>query len=252
MCYVDGVTNDEKIRVEILKAMSRKGLRQAPLARALGISPQSLNQVVKGSRAALPKSLMAVLDELGLELTVAKKDGEETASTGTSTVRAAPEKPESAPEDSEWLQAFLAAAEGQSERENTLGYHQSRVVLVKLDGQQVKPCVIVSDQATLRKSQIYGIVPLGPPLTKPVGGLTPSFTKPGGGLPASSTALCAEVQTVQPAQIVGYVGKLDARHFKSIKTILAELFALGPAPAGRKSSTKTVTYPAITRDLDRC
>ena len=68
------MTNDEKIRVQILEVMAKKGLRQASLARQLGVSPQSVNQVMKGDRAVLPTSLTAVLEALGVELTVQEKD----------------------------------------------------------------------------------------------------------------------------------------------------------------------------------
>ena len=70
------MTNDEKIRVQILDVMAKKGLRQASLAREIGVTPQSLHQVIKGERAMLPTSLTAILEALDVELTVQAKDAD--------------------------------------------------------------------------------------------------------------------------------------------------------------------------------
>ena len=70
------MTNDQKIRAQILEVMAKKGLRQASLARELDITPQSVNQVMKGERATLPTSLTKILDFLDIELTVQAKDAE--------------------------------------------------------------------------------------------------------------------------------------------------------------------------------
>lgn len=94
------MTNDEKIRVQILEAMARKGLRQAPLARRLGITPQSLNQVIKGDRAALPTSLTAVLDALELELVVHEKDPAEASADESAPTPQRAEKIEERPHES--------------------------------------------------------------------------------------------------------------------------------------------------------
>jgi mRNA-degrading endonuclease toxin of MazEF toxin-antitoxin module len=230
----------DTFRLKLKEYLDERGLSVYALIKASGLAPNTLYAIARGASGnARLDTLAGVLTGLrrltGEDATLSDILDEDALATGTSKVRAAPEKPESAPDDSEWLQAFLAAAKGQSARENTLRYHHGSVVLVQLDRQQVKPCVIVSDEAATRKAQIYGIVPLGPPLAHPVGGLTPSLKKPGAGLPTSSTALCTEVQTVQPAQIVGFVGRLDARHLKSIKTSLSKLFALGPVPDGRNT-----------------
>ena len=72
------MTNDEKIRLQILGVMAKKGLRQADLARLLGVTPQAVSQIIKGERATLPTSLTAVLEALDVELTVTDKAAQRT------------------------------------------------------------------------------------------------------------------------------------------------------------------------------
>ena len=222
------MTNDEKIRAQILNVMAKQGLRQAPLARRLGITPQSLNQVIKGERAVLPTSLTAVLDELGLELAVKAKDDKDVR---VPVVGAAPEKPEGGPtlDDREWLEAFLTAAKAQSP--SAAPYGQGSIVLVRFDTQQLRPCVTITGADTARKSQVCGVVPLAAPSAHPIGGLTPTFQK--GDLPASSTAMCTQVQTVELAQVVSFVGRLNSRQLKNVKDALGQMFSLDRASNGR-------------------
>lgn len=229
------MTNDEKIRAGIRSVMTEKGIRQAELARAIGVTPQSLNQVVGGARAALPKSLTAVLDELDLELAVKTKDDEDVL---VPVVRAAPEKPEGGPTPDErtWLESFLAAAKDQET--SAPPYDHGTILLVKFDG-QVRPCVNLSLAATARKTGVYGVVPLALPVERrPVGGLTPTFSKEPSDLPADCIALCAQVRTVELTQVVGFVGNLESRQFKRLKKTVneavTELFALEYAVDGRK------------------
>ena len=163
-------------------------------------------------------------------MAVKTKDDEDVLAP---VARATPEKSEGGPtpDDSAWLETFLVAAKGHSP--STAPYDQGSIVLVQFDRQQVRPCVIVTDANSVQESDIYGIVPLAPPLSRPIGGLTPSFDEREGGLPVSSTALCTHVRTVEPTQVVGYVGQLDGRKLKRIKNVLGELFTLGSAPDGR-------------------
>ena len=64
---------DAHIRREIEEAMRRKGWTQSELARRLGVKPQSIYPILKGTRGKQPRSLVAILDALDLELEVRPK-----------------------------------------------------------------------------------------------------------------------------------------------------------------------------------
>lgn len=151
-----------------------------------------------------------------------------------SGVQKASEKSEggATPDYGEWLEAFLAAAKGRQDM-SANPYDQGSIVLVQFYRQHVRPCVIVTDAKSVRESDIYGIVPLAPSLSRPTGGLTPTFEKREGVLPTTSIALCSQLQMVEPARVISYVGQLDSRQLKLIQNGLAELFTLGPAPDAR-------------------
>jgi transcriptional regulator with XRE-family HTH domain len=64
---------DRRLRQEIAQVMQEKRISQAQLARKLGVKPQSIYPVLRGARGKQPQSLLAILDALGLELTVRAK-----------------------------------------------------------------------------------------------------------------------------------------------------------------------------------
>ena len=53
--------------------MRRKGWTQSELARRLGVKPQSIYPILKGTRGKQPQSLVAILEVLDLELEVRPK-----------------------------------------------------------------------------------------------------------------------------------------------------------------------------------
>ena len=61
---------DARIRKAIEQTMNQKGVSQADLARELGVTPQAVYPLLKGTRGKQPQSLLNVLEVLGLELTV--------------------------------------------------------------------------------------------------------------------------------------------------------------------------------------
>lgn len=65
---------DQKLRQQLRAEMARQGVTQAELARRLGVQPPTVAQVVTGRRGHIPSSLVAILDELGLTLTVCPKE----------------------------------------------------------------------------------------------------------------------------------------------------------------------------------
>ena len=233
----------DTLRLRLREYLNERGLSAYALIQASGLAPNTVYAIARDSSGnARLDTLAGILTGLrrltGAHVALSDILVDESMptegapqATDASRVHAIREEPESAPGDSEWLQAFIVAAEGQSGRLNAL--HPGRVVLVQLNGQQLTPGVTLTPVETARKSQAYGIVPLGPPLAHPLGGMTPTFTKREGGLPANSTALCIKVQTVEPERVVGFVGKLEARQVKRIRDCLKELLIFDRASDGR-------------------
>lgn len=59
----------------IREQMLREGLTQTELAKRLGVSQQAVNEIIRGKRAAIPSSLLDVLNAVGLELVATPKGG---------------------------------------------------------------------------------------------------------------------------------------------------------------------------------
>ena len=70
---------DMQIRRAIRHRMVDLELSQAQLAERMGLSRQNVYHVLRGERGKLPKSLLEMLEALGLELVVAEKRGEPSA-----------------------------------------------------------------------------------------------------------------------------------------------------------------------------
>ena len=64
---------NEAIRFQIQNHMKARGVTQVDIARELGITPQSVSQVLRGDRSAVRKPLLDILDVLDLELHVRPK-----------------------------------------------------------------------------------------------------------------------------------------------------------------------------------
>lgn len=62
-----------KIRQQIYDYMKEKGVSQVDIAKQLGITPQSVSQVLRGDRSQIRSPLIAILDVLDLELVVQPK-----------------------------------------------------------------------------------------------------------------------------------------------------------------------------------
>lgn len=74
ICYTEGMTEtDIKIRKAIRHRMVDLELNQAQLAERMQISKQNVNAIFLGRRGLLSKSLLEVLDTLGLELVAVPK-----------------------------------------------------------------------------------------------------------------------------------------------------------------------------------
>ena len=241
--------NDKKIRSQIFNVMAQKGLRQAPLARMLRITPQSLSQVLSGQRAVLPTSLTAVLDELGLELAVQKKDdGEEIVgdldegallASGTIDLQAALNKGEAKLPSGQvdaWLSTFQTAL---TARPSPDDHARGTVVLVRFDHPagrrregQIRPAVIVTESRSGRRVRnsrapsMYGVVPLAARSQAAVGELAPRLSARVGDLPADCMALCAFVRTVAPERIVGHVTELNDDEMWKIEKGLKVLYEI--------------------------
>ena len=69
---------NEKIRSQIASYMKSQSVTQVDVARQLGITPQSVSQVLRGDRSHIRKPLLDILDTLGLELVVQPKDKSES------------------------------------------------------------------------------------------------------------------------------------------------------------------------------
>lgn len=206
------MTNDEKIRAGIRSVMSKRGISQAELARRLGITAQSLNQVIGGARAGLPKSLTAVLDALNLELNV-----QDSADVLVPVVRAAPEKPEGelSPDDKTWLESFLDAAKGK----DTSAPPPGSIVVVRFD-KQVRPALTLTPADTATCS----IVMLTPTTKSGGGGPTLGVQH---GAPATSGVL-SEVHTIAVERIGGVVGPLHpSRKMREVRDAVIDFLMLG-------------------------
>ena len=73
-----GVNNDieaieAELRRAVREAMEREELTQGEVARALGVSRSRVGHLLSGARGRIPKSLLRLLDVLGLELVVQRK-----------------------------------------------------------------------------------------------------------------------------------------------------------------------------------
>ena len=71
---------EERLRVQIEKARTERGLTHAALAEKLGIKPPSVTVVLTRKSGKIPQSLLDVLEALDLELIVRpreEKTGEE-------------------------------------------------------------------------------------------------------------------------------------------------------------------------------
>lgn len=54
--------------------MLRESITQTELAERLGVTQQSLSDIIRGKRAAIPGSLLKLLDALGLQLVATAKE----------------------------------------------------------------------------------------------------------------------------------------------------------------------------------
>lgn len=53
--------------------MLRESITQTELAERLGVTQQSLSDIIRGKRASIPSSLLKLLDALGLQLVATTK-----------------------------------------------------------------------------------------------------------------------------------------------------------------------------------
>lgn len=65
---------DFKIRMAIRERMLRESITQTELAERLGVTQQSLSDIIRGKRAAIPSSLLKLLEALGLQLVATAKE----------------------------------------------------------------------------------------------------------------------------------------------------------------------------------
>lgn len=224
-------------RLRLKEFLEERGISVYSLIKASGLAPNTLYAIARGSSGnARLDTIAGILSGLrrltGEDVSLADIVVEESA--GTKALRAAPKKLESVPtsDDDEWLEAFRAAAKSTAAAPP---YREGSVVLVQFDG-QVTPCVTLTRAKTARDSGFYGVVPLVPRVTRPIGRLTPSFST--SHLPASSTALCTQVQTVELTQVVGFVRRLGSQPLKRVRDGLTELLALERAADGRYNSAQ--------------
>ena len=92
----------------------------------------------------------------------------------------------------------------------------------------VRPCIVVSDAKAVRTSRarlLYVVVPLTRSESLK-GPLAPRLGGREGGLPATSTALCMHVRSVDPRRVVGYVGDLNENEYRAVGQGLRALFGL--------------------------
>ena len=68
------VTSDEKIRVAIMTRLAERDETQTAVAKRLGVTLQTVNDVVRRKSAKLPTSLVGILDALDLELKAVPKE----------------------------------------------------------------------------------------------------------------------------------------------------------------------------------
>ncbi|MFW8626738.1 XRE family transcriptional regulator [Deinococcus sp. ME38] len=65
---------EEMIEAALRTRLAELGMTNADLARRLAVQPPHVSRVVGRQSGRIPQSLIDVLDELGLELAVVKKD----------------------------------------------------------------------------------------------------------------------------------------------------------------------------------
>ena len=65
---------DKRLRETVTQTMRDRGITQTQLADSMGVTQGHVSQLVTGERGKIPESLIALLDELGLELTVVERD----------------------------------------------------------------------------------------------------------------------------------------------------------------------------------
>jgi mRNA interferase MazF len=113
-------------------------------------------------------------------------------------------------------------------------YQQGAVVLVDLEptvGSEQgfkRPCIIVSDEATITSSHsklLYVIIPLTRS-DKLTGKLAPRLVARDEGLPMDSTALIMHIRSIDPSRIIKKVTDLNQDEFKLVRDGLQILFAL--------------------------
>ena len=229
----------DTFRLRLKEYLDERGISVYALIQSSGLAPNTAYAIARGSSgnarldtiAAIVTGLRRLTGEDVTLSDIVVHESTPDPTTSTSKMRATPEKPKSgpSPDDREWLEAFFAAAKGRSTEKDAPHYDEGSVVLVQFDRQQLRPCVTLTRAKAARESQVCGIVPLAAPSADRIS----SFDKTMGGLPASSTALCTQVQTVKFAQVVGFVGRVEGRYLKDIKDALTELFALERAADGR-------------------
>lgn len=64
---------NERIRRSIRVSLAERDMTQADLARAIGMKPQYVSELLTGKAGKIPTAWTRVLDELGLELVAVKK-----------------------------------------------------------------------------------------------------------------------------------------------------------------------------------
>ena len=65
---------NEQIREGVRIALAKRNMNRVELARAVGVSPQYLSQILNGQRGDVPEAWQRIFDELGLELVVKPVD----------------------------------------------------------------------------------------------------------------------------------------------------------------------------------
>lgn len=71
---MDQAETDARLRVEMDTELARQGISKVELAERVGMSRQQLHHVLSGDRGKIPNTLLRVLDGLGLELCVRRKE----------------------------------------------------------------------------------------------------------------------------------------------------------------------------------
>lgn len=67
---------NDRIRRAVRVSLAERDMNQAELARAVGMKPQYVSELLTGKAGKIPPAWLKVLDELDLELVAVKKRGE--------------------------------------------------------------------------------------------------------------------------------------------------------------------------------